>query len=546
MKASVLLVRCLEQEGVEYVFGLPGEETMDINDALLDSTIRFIPARHEQGAAFMADLYGRLTRKAGVCLATLGPGATNLITGIADAHLDNAPLVAITGQAALDRIHKESHQYVDIVDLYRPITKWNARVQKGSVIPEVVRKAFKVAQEEKPGATHLEVPEDIAEEDVAGDLRPLQRPRGGAPASNEGAVREALRLIQEAEFPIILAGNGVLRGDASEALQAFADKTRIPVANTFMAKGAIPSSNPLSLMTIGLQAHDVVSCGFDRADLVICVGYDLVEYAPKSWNPERNKKVVHVHFTSAEVDENYPVVEEVMGDIRASLRLMTDLAGFTKDQRYAGSLRKLIFAELEEAADDMSFPVKPQRIMHVLRSLLAPDDILISDVGAHKLWVARMFLTDRPQTVFISNGFASMGIALPGAIAAKLVHPRRKVVAVCGDGGFLMNCQELETAARLGVNPVFLVLKDQRYGLIYWKQMTRFGRPAGVDFGDVDLVRTAQAFGIRGYAVASGSELVGALREALALDVPSIVSVPVDYNENIRLTEKLGSLSCPI
>lgn len=544
MKAAELLIRCLEHEGVRYVFGVPGEETLDLMDALLDSSITFIPTRHEQGAAFMADSYGRLTGTAGVCLATLGPGATNLVTGIADANLDHAPLVAITGQAGRDRIHKESHQYIDIVENFRSITKWNTRVEVGAVIPEVVRKAFKIAQAEKPGACHLELPEDVAGETVTGTALSTARPR--RPSPDRPSLHATAKLIEEASFPLILAGNGVIRGRADHALRKLSERVGIPVVNTFMAKGCVAADYDLFLMTIGLHVRDYVACGIERADLIIAVGYDPVEYAPNFWNPDGTCRVIHIDFTPAEVDSHYQPVVEVVADIRETLELLADEVHGCKDPAAAKSLRRWISTELEADADHDGFPLKPQRILRDIRAVLGRDDILISDVGAHKLWVARLFPAYAPNTVLISNGYAAMGFALPAAIAAKLVFPERRVLAVSGDGGFLMNCQELETAVRLGLRLVIVILRDDSFGVVRWNQLTRFGRESGVSFENPDFVKFAESFGARGYRVEEAAALRPILEEAGQWQGLSIVDVPVDYTENFKLREKMGRIVCPL
>jgi len=543
MKASDLIVQCLENEHVRYVFGLPGEEILDILDSFLESRITFIPTRHEQGAAFMADAYGRLTGRPGVCLSTLGPGATNLATGVADANLDRAPLVAITGQAGRDRIHKESHQRVDIVEHFRPLTKWNTRVETAGVIPEVIRKAFKLAESEKPGACHIEVPEDLAREETDG--APLSTERARRPSPDRQALETAARLIEAASFPLIFAGNGVIRGRASGELVKFARAHGIPVAHTFMAKGSMPYDDELCLLSVGLQARDYISCGFDKADLIIAVGYDPVEYAPKFWNPERKKSIVHIDFTPAEVDSFYQPAVEVVADVREALELLGGLVKGQKDPEPFRRLRQFILAELAEGADDDRFPLKPQRILKELRARMGREDILISDVGTHKLWIARTFPAYEPNTVLISNGYAAMGFALPAAIAAKLVHPERNVVAVSGDGGFLMNSQELETACRLRLPIVNVIFRDGGYNLIQWKQQTHLGRESGVKFGNPDFVALAAAFGAKGYRVDSARALGPILAEALAQPGPSIVDVPVDY-QNAKLTAGLGQLICPI
>ncbi len=546
MIAAELLVRCLENEGVSTVFGVPGEETLALMDALVDSPIRFVTCRHEQGAAFMADVWGRLAGRAGVCLGTLGPGATNLTTGVGDANLDRAPVVAITGQAGRDRIHKESHQYVDVVDMFRPITKWNTRLAIAGIIPEAVRKAFKVAETEKPGACHLELPEDVADEAVAAGAAPLSTERPRRPSPDRPALRRAAELIDHARSPLIFAGNGVIRGHASTALRQFAGRTGIPVANTFMAKGCLPWSHELALGTIGLQMRDVVSCGFDRADLIIAAGYDPVEFAPRLWNADHAKTIVHIDFTPAEVDEDYQPAVEVVADIREAFDLLTDIVSVRRDPRGAGALHDWILSELSTGATDTAFPLKPQRVLHDLRKVLGSHDIVISDVGAHKLWVARLFQAEEPNTVIISNGFAAMGIGLPGALAAKLLHPERRVVAVVGDGGLLMNIQELETAVRLGLAVVVVIFRDDAYGVIRWKQLNRFRRESGVAFGNPDFVALARAFGCRGARVEGADELVPALESAFAGSGPCLVDVPVDYRENLKLTERMGQLVCPI
>ena len=544
MKASELMVRCLENERVQFIFGIPGEENIDVMDALLDSSIRFVGVRHEQGGAFMADVYGRLSARAGVCLATLGPGATNLITGVADANMDGGALVAITGQASLDRMHKESHQHIDVVETFRPVTKWNAQIKTARIIPEIVRKAFKVAQTEKPGATHIDFPEDVAEEQV--DAAPLLAQAPPRPEPPEAQIATAAEIISAARSPIILAGNGVVRQGAAGALTRFAEQLNIPVAETFMGKGVLHDDHDLSLLTCGLQARDYVSCGFDRADVVIAVGYDLVEYAPERWNPDGDKKIIHVDQLPAEVDEHYIVSVGVLGDIALSLQRIADRAQASESDGYASGLRRVILHERDEFGADPSFPMKPQRVLHDLRAALGPDDILVSDVGAHKMWIARFFPCYRPNTCIISNGFASMGIGVPGAIAAKLLYPERNVVTVTGDGGFLMNSQELETAVREGVAFVTLIFHDDSYSLIGMKQQGKFGRTSHIRFGNPDFVRYAESFGAAGYRVAAADELQPILRDALACGRPAVIDCPVDYTENLRMMEQLGALICPI
>jgi acetolactate synthase-1/2/3 large subunit len=559
-RAADLLVDCLAAEGCEYVFSVPGEETMDVLDALSrHEGVRHVTTRHEQGAAFMADVHGRLTGRAAVAMGTLGPGATNLITGVADAFLDRAPMVAITGQAASSKLHKEAHQVVDIVRMLEPVTKWNTRVEQAAGIPEIVRKAFRVATLEKPGPTHIELPEDVAAATFAPDARapePLTPGRAYFPEPTDEAIAHAARLIAASERPIILAGNGILRRGAAPDLRALARGLHVPVAATFMGKGAIDDRSHLSLMAVGLQARDHVLSGFDRADLVICVGYDLVEYAPSSWDPDGSKRVIHIDTQPAEIDAAYRPEVELIGDINGSLRrllaavLPQGVGGRDASERHESreilvhaDLRTQLLDELRAHEATDAWPITPQRAIGDLRRALGPADIVVSDVGAHKVWVARLYQAYEPNTVIISNGFAAMGIAIPGAIAAKLVHPDRKVVALCGDGGFLMNSQELETAKRIGADICVVVWRDDGYGLIDWKQRNEFGRPFGVEFGNPDFVAYAESFGIAGFRPASAADLYPTLERALAVDGPSLVEVPIDYAENLRLTERLGELS---
>jgi acetolactate synthase-1/2/3 large subunit len=406
MKVAELLVKSLENEGVKVMYGLPGEENLEVMDAIRDSGIRFIQTRHEQGAAFMADVYGRLTGKAGVCLSTLGPGATNLITGIGEAYLDRALVVVLTGQADLGRLNKESHQHVDLVEIFRPITKWNTQIIYPPTVTEAVRKAFKLAQTEKPGLTHLDLPEDVARMEVEGFPLAVNRPRGGVPAERE--VERALEVIRNSEFPMIIAGNGVIRGRASEALTRFAEAFQIPVVNTFMGKGAISYQNSLSVLTVGLQAEDPLYCGLKQADLVVAIGYDLVEYAPRFWNPDKLKKIIHIDTQPAEVDAYYNVQVGLIGGVTKSLKRLISKA-YPRNRPNFTEIGQVVLEQLEASAEDRSFPLKPQKIVADMRAAMGADDIVISDVGAHKLWIARMYPSSMPNTCIISKGFAALG-----------------------------------------------------------------------------------------------------------------------------------------
>jgi acetolactate synthase-1/2/3 large subunit len=541
MKASDLFVQCLEEEGVKYVFGIPGEETLDLNASLAASSIEFVPVRHEQGGAYMADMYGRLTRSAGVCLGTLGPGATNLVTGVADAFLDRSPMVVLTGQADLERMHKESHQYIDVVDMLRPITKFNTRLNAARVIPEVVRKAFKVAEAQKPGPTHIELPEDVMAADV--DASPIPRRLGRRhPEPSDEELQAALAVIAAADNPVVLAGNGVARVGAAAALREFAAATGIGVAETFMGKGMLDYQDPHALGTVGLQSRDYALAGFDQADVVITVGYDLVEHAPANWNPRRDKRIVCIDTLTPDVDEHFVTEADLIGDITSILGMLTaELGTRPAGGRPTSRLNEIVLGRFEAARDDTDFPMQPPRVLWEIRQALRRQDILISDVGLHKLWIARMFPAHEPDTVFIANGLAGMGIALPTAIAAKLVHPDRHVVTVNGDGGFLMNVQELETAVRLRTPVVNVIWENHQYGSIVWKQDQRFGRHFGTDFTNPDFVRLADAFGMPAWRCEGVEDLGRHLRHALTLDLPSLIVVPIDYSIDVSISEELGT-----
>ena len=536
-RASDVFVECLEAEGVKYVFGIPGEETLDLNESLADSSIDFVPVRHEQGGAYMADAYGRLTGRAGVCLGTLGPGATNLVTAVADAFLDRAPLVALTGQSDLERMHKESHQYIDLLGIMRPVVKWNARVSSPEIVPEVVRKAFKVAESEKPGSTHLELPEDVMMRPL--DASPLPRHAPVQPEPGMKELQRATEVIMAAENPVILAGNGAIRTQASRALRAFVHTTGIPVAETFMAKGLLDYEDPHALGTVGLQARDYELAGFHEADVVIAVGYDLVEHKPEHWNPRADKQIVVIDTVAAEIDEFFMPEVELIGDIAHVLaRLAAGCSRRDSSPPDAERLRRIVFGALNDAREDSHFPMRPPRVLCDIRRALRRTDVLVSDVGLHKLWIGRMFPAHEPGTVLIANGLAGMGFALPTAIGAKLVHPDRKVVAVSGDGGFLMNAQELETAVRLRTAVVNVIWEN---GQFVWKQDNRFGRHFGVDFGNPDFVKLAEAFGAPAWRCASADEFSQRLEHALTLDVPSVIVVPIDYSVDVAISRELGA-----
>ncbi len=533
MKASDLLVKCLENEGVEYIFGIPGEETLDLMESLRTSKIKFIVTRHEQAAAFMADAYGRLTGRAGVCMATLGPGATNLFTGVADAYLDASPVVAITGQADLKRIHKESHQYINIVEMFENVTKWNGRIETPEVIPEMVRKAFKVAETEKPGPTHLELPENIASMtvyDMYVAMIPPIRARRSSP--DRQSLRKAADLIEAAAFPVILAGHGVVRKAANTQLQQFAELLCIPVVTTFMGKGSVSAESPSCIGSLGLANDRQVEDVFSKADLIIAVGYGLVEYAPKNWNPTLNKRIIHIDFTSSEVDVHYVPDVEIVSDIRESLDLLEGMLSTNKKSQCAIDLHLDFREEFERFGRDTGWPVRPPRILHGIRQVLEDSDILVSDVGTNKFWAAKFYPVCRNNTFLMSNGFASMGFSLPAAMVAKLVNPDRRVVALSGDGGFLMNLQDLETAVRMKLNIAIVVFNDNGYNLIKWKSMKKFGNAYGVNFSNPDFVKVAEGFGAVGMRLQRIEDFEPMLKDALTRDVPVVVDIPIDYSDN--------------
>jgi len=539
-----LLVSCLENEGVEYVFGLPGEENLQVIDAIASSSIRFITTRDERGAAFMADTYGALTGRAGVCLSTLGPGAINLLLGVANAQLDSHPLVALTAQAGLDRLYKESHQVVDLVSLFRPVTKWGDLVTLPGSAPELIRKAFKQAQTERPGATFVILPEDVADRPAEGEPLPVNVPRDPSPSVDQ--VHRAANVLAHAKHPVVLAGAGVARDQAMASLVRFSERLQVPVATTFLGKGVFPDDHPNALGTIGFMVKDYANFGFDRADVVVAVGYDLVEYAPSRWNPARDKQIVHVHRTVAEVDANYTLAVGLQGSIGETL----DEIAAERDLHPLGGgvppVKKLVREELDRGAADDAFPLSPARIVADIREAMGRQDIVLCDTGAAKMWMARLYPTYAPNTCLISNGLATMAFALPGAFAAKLAFPDRKVLAAVGDGAFLMSAAEIETAVREQVPIVILVWVDGGYGLIGWKQDIHFGRRAAVSFDNPDFVRYAESFGARGYAIRAAAELLPTLRKALDDDAVSVIACPVDYRENARLVERLGALEEPI
>ncbi|MDH3311528.1 MAG: acetolactate synthase large subunit [Nitrosopumilus sp.] len=544
MKASDLLVKCLENEGVEYIFGIPGEENADFMMSLSESKIKFILTRHEQGAAFMADVYGRLTGKVGVCLATLGPGATNLVTGVANANMDRSRLLAITGQTDSHLLHKESHQNMDAITMFKPITKWNWSIRNPQNIPEIIRRAFKIALEEKPGAVHIELPQDIAKREA--DIPPIEPQPIYRSEPNEELIKQAAHLILKAKNPIILLGNGCVRENASQHIRKFVEKTGIIAMNTFMGKGIVSDDSPLHLHTIGIKDADHALLAMKSADVVIAVGVDLVEYSPKNWNLNLDKRIIHIDFTPSEVYTYYRPIVEIVSDIGYAVDAILDELEIQKKsypeldifpRKEIPELFKKIIREVDERrdsfSDDMSFPIKPEKLVIDVRNALGENDIVLSDVGAHKLWISKIYKTYQPNTCIIPNGFCSMGFAFPGAIAAKIVHPDRNVVAMCGDAGFLMNVQELETAVRLKLGIITVVWCDLDLGMISMKQKNEFGKSFFTRFNNPEFITLAESFGAVGFVVKSTEEFSKTLDDAKKIkDKPVIIAIDVDYSRN--------------
>ncbi|MGO8852236.1 MAG: acetolactate synthase large subunit [Mycobacterium sp.] len=542
-KAAELMVKCLENEGVSVVFGLPGEENIRFVRALASSDIRYVLTRHEQAASFMAEMYGRVTGRAAVVSATLGPGAINMQLGVADATTNSTPLVAISAQVSQDREFKESHQYVDLVSMFTPITRWAAGIPTARAIPEMFRKAFKVAETERPAAVYLAVPEQIDADETDYDLTPLPRNVVRAEAPAPGQVSRAVDILRQAKRPVVLAGHGAARGDATVALVRFSEELGIPVANTFHGKGVMPDDHPNGIGTLGFMRHDYVNFGFDNADVVIAVGYELQEFDPVRINPQADKKIIHIHRFPAEVDAHYSVDVGIIGDISASLDALTDsLTGhaYAANPEVPGA--GLLAEEFARGQQDSRYPLAPARVVADIRAALGRSDVVLVDTGATKMWMARLYPTYERNTCLVSNGLSTMGFALPGALGVKLARPEAKVLAVVGDGAFLMNSQEIETAIRERIPLVVLIWEDGGYGLIEWKMDLELGAHYYVKFGNPDVVAYAESFGAKGHRIKSADELLPTLKAALDGDGVSLICCPVDYSDNLRLTDRLGEL----
>jgi len=545
MRASDLLVKALENEGVEYIFGVPGEENLDFLDSLRTSKIQLILTRHEQSAGFMAATYGRLTGKAGVCLATLGPGATNLVTAAAYAQLGAMPMLMITGQKPIKASKQGRFQIIDVVAMMRPITKFARQIVNGNTIPSVVREAFRLAEEERPGAVHIELPEDIAAESV--EAQPLYTPTiARRPNCDDTAIDQAVEMIEAAEHPLLLVGAGANRKRVIEALEAFVGKTRIPFFNTQMGKGVIGRFHELYIGTAALSSGDYLHCAIDRADLVINAGHDVVE-KPPFFMEHGGKQVIHVNFSPAEVDEVYFPQLELVGDIASSFQRLTERLAAQPEHKfeYFMRVRDEVLEQIAENTTSPSFPLLPQRIVADVRSAMPFDGIIALDNGTYKIWFARNYLTQQSNTVLLDNALATMGAGLPSAMMAAMLYPDRQVMAICGDGGFMMNSQELETAVRLNLDLVVLILRDDAYGMIRWKQADAGLPDWGLEYGNPDFVQYANSYGAVGHRVGAAADFLPILESCFRDGGVHIVEAPIDYSENQRvLIDELAERVC--
>lgn len=545
IRSSDLFVWALENEGVEYIFGVPGEENLDFLDSLRTSKIRLILTRHEQAAGFMAATYGRLTGKAGVCLSTLGPGATNFVTAAAYAQLGAMPMMMITGQKPIKASKQGRFQIVDVVSMMRPITKFAKQIVNGNTIPSIVREAFRLAEEERPGAVHLELPEDIAAELV--DDQPLFPPTvTRRPTCDDASIKHAADLIRSAKHPLLLVGAGANRKRIINALEAFVGKTGIPYFNTQMGKGVIGRFHDLYVGTAALSSGDYLHCAIDRADLVINAGHDVVE-KPPFFMEHGGKHVIHVNFSPAEVDEVYFPQFELVGDIASSFQRLAERLEREPghDFAYFMRVREEVLAQISERTDDPSFPLLPQRIVADVRQVMPPDGVIALDNGTYKIWFARNYLTQQSNTVLLDNALATMGAGLPSAMMTAMLHPDRRVMAICGDGGFMMNSQEMETAVRLGLDLVVLVLRDDSYGMIRWKQADAGLPDWGLEYGNPDFVAYANSYGATGHRVEATDDFVPILESCFQTGGVHLVEAPIDYSENKRvLIDELAERVC--
>lgn len=547
-----LIVECLVNEGVEVVFGIPGEENIPLLEAIeRNGNIRFVLTRHEQGAGFMAATYAHITGKPGVCLATLGPGALNLTLPVAQANASTTPLVAICAQGNVSRLYKESHQIIDLVSLFQPITQWSSMMLAPSTAPEMVRKAFSIAQRKRPGATCLVIPEDISEMSVPESAKPLPLPRPLHILPAPDTIDEAAKIISQAKTPIILAGNGVARSHAQDQLRAFAEQLNVPVATTFEGKGVFPDNHPNALGVVGFMHRDYENFAFDTADLIIAVGFSIQQFDPKKINPNIDKTIIHINTFVEDTDAHYPTALNIMADIGQTLKTLTNVLkdrNITFDVTHP-KIRQMITDELRSFENDSSIPMKPQRVVYDTRRAVPEGTKVLVDTGALKMWMARLYPTMHPNTCIIDNSLSTMAWTLPGAVGASFIKDNsgkintKPVLAVMGDGSFMMNVQEIETAVRVGSRMVVLVWEDNAYGLIKWKMDLHAGEHEYVDFTNPNVPKLAESFGARGHVVQKPEDLYNMLKEALEQESGvDVIACPVDYSENMKLIEKLGDI----
>ena len=534
MKASDLFVKALEEEGVEYIFGIPGEENLDLLNSLKDSSIRLILTRHEQAAGFMAATYGRLTGKSGVALSTLGPGATNLVTAAAYSQLAAMPMVMITGQKPVKHSKQGKFQIIDVVEMMRPLTKYTHSIVSGNNIPSMIREAFRISQEERPGAAHLELPEDVAGEEA--EVQPLPCSRARRPVAEGKAIKQAVEMIEKAKNPLLLIGAGSNRKMPARMLRAFVDKTQMPFISTQMGKGVLDERDPLFLGNAALSANDFLHRAIAKADLIINVGHDDIEKPPFIMEQD-SFQVIHINFLTAEVDPVYFPQLEVIGDIANSIWQINEriMPQGSWNFSYSLKVKKAVDAHLLEGADDPRFPMLPQRFVADVREAMPSNGIIALDNGVYKIWFARNYKAHEANTVLLDNALATMGAGLPSAMGAHMVFPKRKVMAICGDGGFMMNAQELETAVRLKMNLICLILRDNSYGMIRWKQANLGFEDFGLEYGNPDFVKFAECHGANGYRVEKTEDFVPLLKKCNDTPGVHIVELPVDYSENDRI-----------
>ncbi len=547
MKASDLFVKALEAEGVEYIFGIPGEENLDFLDSLRNSKIRLILTRHEQAAGFMAATYGRLTGRAGVCLATLGPGATNFVTAAAYGQLGALPMLMITGQKPIKTSKQGKFQIVDVVEMMKPLTKYTQQIVGGDNIPSRVHEAFRLAEEERPGATHLELPEDIARDETDADLLPKRHVR--RPIAEQKSIHQAVEALQKAKHPLLLIGAGANRKQTARMLRDFVDEFQIPFFSTQMGKGVLDERDPLFLGNAALSDGDFLHRAIAHSDLILNVGHDVVEKPPFFMHVDDGRTVIHVNFRTAEVDPVYFPQVEVVGDIANSVWQIKQALTAQEhwDFSYFLQIREKVEAHLLEGAEDPRFPIYPQRLVADIRKVMPDDGIIALDNGVYKIWFARNYRAHLPNTVLLDNALATMGAGLPSALAAQIVFPGRRVMAICGDGGFLMNSAEMETAVRLKLNLIVLILRDNAYGMIKWKQ-SNMGFPNwGLDFGNPDFVKYAESYGAHGHRVASAEGLAPLLEKCYQAGGVHLVEAPMDYSENDQiLNHEIKELSAKL